>query len=127
MNKDRREDAAERIRQRLLSLRLHRMAAALDGELDRSARENLPVSEVLLRLLDVEAGAAQERRMERRIRESRLPERKLLADFDFSFQPGLDQAQVMELATLSFVKRRQGVILAGSSGTGKSHLAKAGV
>lgn len=31
----------------------------------------------------------------------------------------------MELATLSFVERKQGLILAGSSGTGKSHIAKA--
>jgi DNA replication protein DnaC len=31
----------------------------------------------------------------------------------------------MELATLGFVKRKQWLILAGSSGTGKSHIAKA--
>ena len=31
----------------------------------------------------------------------------------------------MELATLDFARRRQGVILAGNSGAGKSHLAQA--
>jgi DNA replication protein DnaC len=31
----------------------------------------------------------------------------------------------MELATLGFVESKQGLILAGSSGTGKSHIAKA--
>lgn len=31
----------------------------------------------------------------------------------------------MELATLDFARRKQGLIIAGSSGTGKSHIAKA--
>jgi DNA replication protein DnaC len=41
-----------------------------------------------------------------------------LADFDFKFQTGIDQRQVMELATLGFAERKQWLILAGSSGTG---------
>ena len=52
-------------------------------------------------------------------------ERKLLSDFDFPFQKDIDPNQIMGLATLSFVERKQGLILAGSSGTGKSHIAKA--
>lgn len=63
--------------------------------------------------------------MERRIRESRLPDRKLLSDFDFVFQTGLNKAQAMEIAKLDFVGRRQGLVIAGNSGTGKSHIAKA--
>jgi DNA replication protein DnaC len=101
------------------------MEKALDEELSYGARENLPVSKTLERLLAIEADSLIERRIERRIRDSRLPERKLLSDFDFSFQKGIDQNQVMELATLSFVERKQGLILAGSSGTGKSHIAEA--
>lgn len=49
----------------------------------------------------------------------------MLADFDFDFQPGIDKAQIMELAKLDFVNRKQGLIIAGNSGTGKSHIAKA--
>lgn len=66
-----------------------------------------------------------ERRIERRIRESKLPERKLLADFDFVFQTGVNKSQIMDLAKLDFVRRKQGLVMAGNSGTGKSHLAKA--
>jgi len=36
----------------------------------------------------------------------------------------VDKRQIMELARLDFAGRKQGVILAGNSGTGKSHLAK---
>lgn len=66
-----------------------------------------------------------ERRIERRIKEARLVERKLLSDFDFDFQTGIDKAQILELASLDFLTRRQGLVIAGNSGTGKSHIAKA--
>jgi DNA replication protein DnaC len=101
------------------------MEKALDQTLAAAAKKNLSPAAVLERLLEIEAVSLIERRIERRIRESRLPERKLLADFDFKFQTGIDQSQVMELANLGFVERKQWLILAGSSGTGKSHIAKA--
>jgi DNA replication protein DnaC len=113
------------IRAYLRTLKLTKMENALDEELSYGARENLPVSKTIERLLAIEADSLIERRIERRIKDSKLPERKLLSDFDFPFQKGIDQNQVMELATLSFVERKQGLIMAGSSGTGKSHIAKA--
>jgi len=73
----------------------------------------------------LEANALIQRRIERRIKESKLPDRKLLSDFDFVFQKGVDKTLIMELAKLDFVDRKQGVIIAGNSGTGKSHIAKA--
>jgi DNA replication protein DnaC len=118
-------DATARIRGYLKTLKLSRIAAALDEELAKAARETTPCAEVLERLLALEAGALTERQIERRIKEAKLPERKLLADFDFTFQSGVDKRQIMELATLGFAERSQGVIIAGNSGTGKSHIAKA--
>jgi len=101
------------------------MEKALDEELSRAAKENLTTITVIERLMAIEAICLIERRIERRIRESKLPERKIFADFDFEFQSGIDKNQIMELSTLAFVERKQGLILAGSSGTGKSHIAKA--
>jgi DNA replication protein DnaC len=101
------------------------MEKALDNQLTAAVKEKLPPSVFLERLLALEAHDLLERRIERRIKESKLPERKLLADFDFGFQTGVDKTQIMELATLSFVQRKQGLIIAGCSGTGKSHIAKA--
>ena len=85
----------------------------------------MPPTELLERLLAIEANALTERRIERRIKDSRLPDRKLLADFDFDFQTGVDKTQLMEIAKLDFVGRKQGLVIAGNSGTGKSHIAKA--
>ncbi|MEW6750628.1 MAG: IS21-like element helper ATPase IstB [Candidatus Latescibacterota bacterium] len=118
-------DTVTRIKTLLRSLKLGRLASALDDELARAAQEATPVTELLERLLALEMDGLTERRIERRIRQSKLPERKILADFDFNFQTGVDRRQIKELATLDFVRRQQGVIIAGNSGTGKSHIAKA--
>ena len=118
-------DTTTRIKKYLKTLKLDRIAAALDEELAKAVREATPGAELLARLLALETNALTERRIERRIKEAKLPERKLLADFDFPFQTGVDQRQIMELATLGFASRKQGVIIAGNSGTGKSHIAKA--
>lgn len=118
-------DPLEQIKKSLSILKMKTIADVLDDELARASQESTPVTELLERLFTQEADALIQRRIERRIKQSKLPERKLLADFDFTFQKGLDKAQIMEIATLDFVERKQGLILAGNSGTGKSHIAKA--
>ena len=118
-------DAYAAIRQHLKTLKLRKMEQYLDACLSRAIAEKQPVAEVLERLLEHEAASLIERRIERRIKESRLPERKLLSDFDFTFQTGLNKEQILGLASLSFVSQQQGLIIAGNSGTGKSHITKA--
>jgi len=119
------EDAVYRIRNYVRALKLFRIEKALAQELTRAQKEGVPSLVAFERLFELEVNSVIERRIERRIRESKLPERKLLADFDFDFQTGVDKEQIMDLASLSFVEQKQGLILAGSSGTGKSHIAKA--
>ena len=97
------------------------MENALDEKLAQASKTGRPAAETILRLLATEANAL----LERRIKESKLPERRLLLDFDFEFQTGINKSQIMDLATLGFVERKQGLILAGNSGTGKSHIVKA--
>ena len=117
--------ALQQIQICLKELKLSKIAELLDDELDRLNKGRSSATQMLLRLLETQAHYQRERRVERRIRESKLPERKTLIEFDFDFQPGLDRNLVLELMTMGFVSRRQGVILAGNSGTGKSHIAKA--
>jgi DNA replication protein DnaC len=51
-----------------------------------------------------------------------LPVLKTLDMFDFS-SSNINEAQVRELANLQFVADKENVILIGSPGTGKTHLA----
>ena len=84
--KDDPHETTMRIKELLKMLRLCRMEKALDEQLTKAVQEATPVCEVILCLLEIETNTLIERRIERRIRQSRLPERKLLADFDFAFQ-----------------------------------------
>jgi len=106
------------IRRHLKTLKLKEIEKQLDYLLAKALSEKIPVSKILEQLFECEAMAFIERSIERRIKESKLPERKLLADFDFDFQTGISKQQILELATLNFVDKRQGIIVAGSSGTG---------
>jgi DNA replication protein DnaC len=79
----------------------------------------------LWRLVEPQLRRRLESRAERRIREARLPVRKTFEAFNFGFQPKLDKDLVMELATLRFVAQGKNLLIAGMSGTGKSHIALA--
>ena len=54
---------------------------------------------------------------------ARFPFVKTLDQFDFSFQPALNEAQIRELATARFVAHGENILLLGPPGVGKTHLA----
>ena len=47
---------------------------------------------------------------------------KKIEEFNFSFQPNLNQNKILELVTLYFIQKKQNIIFAGNSGVGKTHL-----
>ena len=112
----------ERLRRHLAVLGLTHTSEHLEAYLDWATRERPAPSALLDRVFGEQAQVKQERRIERRITMSGLPERKTLEGFDWAFQPGLDRSVVMELGNLAWVGRQEDLILTGKSGTGKSHL-----
>lgn len=112
---------------------LHDALGALGlGELRRALDESIaePTQDEsrlawLWRLVEPQLRLRVESRAERRIREARLPVRKTFEAFNFGFQPKLDKDLILELATLRFLAQGKNVLLAGMSGTGKSHIALA--
>ncbi len=113
------------IKTHLELLKLTDIERILDEVLIQAAAENWTIQRVLHHLFEIQSNAFIERRVELRIKQSKLPCRKLLSDFDFSFQTGIKRSQIHELATLAFLEKNRGLILAGKSGTGKSHIAMA--
>jgi DNA replication protein DnaC len=79
----------------------------------------------LYEVVQIETHAHRERSIRYRTQESRLPQPfKLLADFDFPFQPKLRKKLIMDLSTMDFMRQRASVLFIGGNGTGKSHLAQ---
>ena len=75
------------------------------------------------RVLTLEVEARKLATGQKRLKAAKLPTRKTLEEFDFSFQPSLDERQVGDLAELSFVKTHHNVVFLGPPGVGKTHLA----
>lgn len=113
----------ERARQQLETLGLEKAADVLDTHLEQASQSQCTYVDFLNTLLQSEADERRKRSEETRLKLSRLPQKKILSEFDFSFQPSLDERQVKELATLTFAHRQENVIFLGPPGVGKSHLA----
>ena len=119
------EEASPYIRAQinLETLGLHEMAAALPDYVRSVAEGEVDLCAALARMTETEVEARTKRITRLRIRSSGFPCVKTLADFDWSFQPSVPRPEIEELATLRFVDRAENVLLVGSPGVGKTHLA----
>lgn len=113
----------EHTRELLNGLGLGTAAELLDAQIERSLHDEHTYVRFLNELLTLEQNERSRRSEETRIKMSRLPHRKCLDEFDFSFQPSIDKRQIDELATLAFAARAENVVLLGPPGVGKTHLA----
>jgi len=111
------------LRGHLHYLKLAAVADALAPALEHAEREQPGYTEFLHRLLKAEVDATEQRRLQGRLRFSKLPARKTLAQFDHDAQPSLDRRMIDELATLRFITEKANVLLIGPPGVGKTHLA----
>ncbi|MEM3170724.1 MAG: IS21-like element helper ATPase IstB [Candidatus Nitrosotenuis sp.] len=104
---------------------LTRLAKEYRDLIQKADAENPGFYDFLANVIELEANNREQRSIAYRIRQSKLPQPlKLLADFDFSFQPRLSKKLIMDLAALEFLHAHQSVLFIGDCGTGKSHLAR---
>jgi DNA replication protein DnaC len=115
----------ERLSQHLRRLKLHQLEQVLATVAEEATTGQLSYTDFLTRLLEAEVDARYERTTLSRIRLAHFPFTKSLADFDFSFQPSIDQKKLKELAKLRFIDQGENVIFLGPPGVGKTHLAVA--
>jgi len=113
----------ERVQQHLNRLKLTCMAEHVDALAELAAKEEWTYLTFLERLLDAEVSARYERDVAMKLKLAHFPFPKTLQEFDFAFQPSLNERQVRELATLRFVAHGENLLLLGPPGVGKTHLA----
>ena len=106
----------------LAELKLLEIAKAYRELLDEAARKGSSILEVLATLLGIEQTVRQQRALERRIREARLPKPKTLAEYDFSFPKRIPKAAILRLFDCDFIDRLGCAVFMGPIGTGKTHL-----
>jgi DNA replication protein DnaC len=106
-------------------LGLKKLASDYQLFIDKANKESMGFFDFIAYVTSSEAEARKERSIKYRISESKLPQPyKLLADFDFSFQPKLKKSLIMDLSSMNFIQQKESILLLGDCGTGKSHLAR---
>jgi DNA replication protein DnaC len=117
------EPTYARVQSYLQRLKLPRMAECLDSVAEEGAQKSWTYVDFLDHLLETEVSARYERDVTMKTKLAHFPVIKTLDQFDFSFQPSIDERRVRELATLRFVANGENVLLLGPPGVGKTHLA----
>ena len=106
----------------LLELKLLEIAQGYREVLDEAARKGSSMLEVLATLIGMEQTVRQQRALERRLRQARLPKRKTLAEYDFDFPKRIPKTAIVRLFDCDFIPRHGCAVLIGPTGTGKTHL-----
>ena len=112
-----------RVLENLGRLRLGRIVDQLDALLSDAARGEPTYLDFLDSILREEVGAKQRKRIAMGIQIAHFPAVKTLDDFEFKFQPSVDQKLVRELAVSRYVANAENVLIFGPPGVGKTHLA----
>ena len=108
---------------RMEELGLLFMAAGFESYLAEKSRDDVPLVDAIADLIELEYIPRKERMAKTRLKVSGLPQVKRLEEFDLSWpKGGLTEKKFQELSALSFIARKENVILMGPSGIGKTHL-----
>ena len=114
-----------RIQDNLKTLKLYRTYELVESRLEEASKHGLTYSDFLDNLLSEEIAAKREKNIAMRTSMAKFPFIKTLENFDFGFQPSIDEKRIKELATCRFVANGDNVIFLGPPGVGKTHLAVA--
>jgi DNA replication protein DnaC len=110
------------IQQQCRVLHLPAVAAQCAQLAEQAVRERRTHLGYLEALLQAELEEREQRLIERRVREARLPRMKTLEEFDFARNGKVSAQQIHELARGDYIGRAEPVIFIDDSGTGKTHL-----
>ena len=110
----------------LRQLRLGGMANVLETRLRQAQAEPMAPIDLLSCLVSDELARRSDRLLDRRRKQAGFRDpHKTLDNFDFTFNPKMNRSLVFDLATGTFIDRREDALFLGPGGTGKSHLAQA--
>ena len=107
----------------LETLDLNRFKENIDQYLNLIAEGNKTALDAIYELTEMEIGFRKQQSITGCVKVANFPFLKEIKEFDFSFQPSLDKAKIMDLMTLRFIENAENVIFCGTPGVGKTNLA----
>lgn len=109
----------------LETLKLLKMKDNIDSYIDLINNKKKDIIESLYELTNLEIEILNEKRIQHSIQFAGFPYQKTFEEFDFSFQPCLNKAQMLDFKNLRFIENKENILFVGSPGVGKTHLATA--
>jgi DNA replication protein DnaC len=109
---------------KMKQLRLLGMAKAFHLTLQSEKNEKFTADEMITHLIESEWDERYNRKLDRTIHAARFRYKSSVEEISFE-DNRLDKNQVLRLADCAFMKQKENLIITGSTGIGKSHLASA--
>src|SRR3954471_3474556 len=118
-------DMKTQLIENLKGLHLPAMRGGFEEAALRAQQESQSYERYLLELTERECQARRGNRIERLLRDSRLPPEKTLGSLDLKRLPAKVVQQVRALLDGAFAERRENVLAFGNPGSGKTHVLSA--
>lgn len=111
--------------EKALQLQLRGMETCLENSMTTAAKENWTHAQLLEHLFDIELDIRQQKRIQARIKQAKLPQTPTIDEFEFKFHSsrGKLRGTFLNLLQLDFIGQHTDVILIGNPGVGKTHIA----
>ena len=111
-----------KLTQHLRELHLPAIRECFEETARKAEQESLGYERFLLELVEREIEMRRDHRVQRFLKDSKLPTEKNLTTFDLKRLPTKAQRQMKTLLEGSFLDRRENVLAFGNPGSGKTHL-----
>lgn len=113
----------QRIHEALRQLDLATLIPSLSEINKKALNQQMTYFDFFEEFFDKAISIKEENRTKNRVKNAKFPWLKTLEDFDFSFQPKLDEKIIKELASGRYINQTRNVTFFGPPGVGKTHLA----
>ena len=110
---------------KIKKLKLSGMARAYQTSLENDKLVHLSADELITMLVEAEWDDRLNRNIERRLRNAKFRYQSSIENIDYEADRNLDRNQIMRFAECTYIGKQENILITGSTGIGKSHLATA--
>ncbi|MBD8071637.1 IS21-like element helper ATPase IstB [Bacillus sp. PS06] len=103
-------------------LNLKQMKLHLNEVVDFSVNNQMTFIDTLIKLTNYEIDVREQNMVQAMVKVAAFPHLKEIKDFDFTFQPSVNQQQILDFISLRFIEKSENIVFLGPSGVGKTHL-----
>lgn len=115
----------ELIKQNFIYLKNQESLSILDEIFDETSRSNMNFIDGFKLYTDKIVEKKRNNVIIHSVKMAGFPRITTLQEFDFSYQPTINESQINDFASLRFLEKKENIIFYGNSGVGKTHLATA--